>query len=118
MINNGFGAFKPKGNYLVAAAMPDAHDAPHVGQLRVSFQFDRCSEATIIAQQFVNDKDETTFRKWNPEKLNAPKGESTYGDAENANCGICYCICMLVNGCFNVMFEEVIDHAKDGTQTS
>ena len=42
--------------------------------MRVSFQFDSCAEATIIAQQVIGVKDEFTFRKWNPFKLNAAKG--------------------------------------------
>ena len=55
MIRNGFGAFKPQGQYLISSAQDD-RGLPHIGQIRVSFEYDRCSEATVIAQMVPNDK--------------------------------------------------------------
>ena len=44
-----------------------------------------------------------------------PYGQSTDGD-QDSTCGnpICCCICLLVNCCFNAMFEEVVNVARDG----
>ena len=50
MQSNGFGAFKPKGKFLVSSAVEENSNIAHIGQVRVSFQYDRCAEATIVAQ--------------------------------------------------------------------
>jgi len=93
---------------------------PHIGQVRVSFQYDRCSEATIIAQQIVGEKDEFTFRKWNPDKLNVAVGQKTEQETEEFSYFgfMCCYMCMCVDGWMSFAFEEVIDHAADGTQTA
>ena len=36
-------------------------DEPHIGQLRISFEYDICSDVTILAQQISDDKHEFTF---------------------------------------------------------
>ena len=48
-----------------------------------------------------------------------PYGQNTDGDADST-CGnpICCCICLLVNCCFNAMFEEVVNVARDGKTQS
>ena len=66
MIRNGYGPFKPQGQYLISSSQDD-RGLPQVGQIRVSFEYDRCSDATIIAQMIPDDKlEEQTFRKWIP----------------------------------------------------
>jgi len=86
--------------------------APHIGQMRVKFHFNKCGTATIISQAIKNDDDQFTFRKWNPNKLQVPYGVSTDADAS----GVCsgYYLCKIVNCCMDSLFEEVIDHAGDG----
>lgn len=71
----------------------------------------------------VGEKDEFTFRKWNPNHLN--EGVMTVGNkADNAvedySFGgfMCCYICMCVNGWMDTAFEEVIDHAADGSLTA
>lgn len=93
---------------------------PHVGQLRVFFEYDRCSSATVIAQQvFDEQSSEFTFRKWNPEKLMVPTSEKTDQESEETLCGPLFCyMCMCVAGCFNTVLEEVVDHATDEIKTA
>jgi len=65
----GYTDLKPKGSYLVAnAEATDDRDAPHIGQMRISFTYDKCAEATILAQQISCDgrPGSFTFRAWNP----------------------------------------------------
>ena len=86
--------------------------------MRVSFQYDRCSEATIIAQQIKGEKEEFTFRKWNPDKLNMAVNQKTDPESEESSFGgfLCCYICMCVNGWMSIAFEEVVNHAADGSQ--
>jgi hypothetical protein len=91
----------------------------HVGQMRVCFEYDKCGSTTIIAQQMQDDDEVFTFRKWNPDKINVPFSESTDAEGDNMCTNPCCCyICLLVNCCFNVMFEEVVDLATDATKTT
>ena len=50
MINNKFGPFNIKGEYLVSVAIDnkDNQDEPNIGQIRVSFFYDCTGFATII----------------------------------------------------------------------
>ena len=68
-----------------------------------------------MAQQVQDDDSVYTFRKWNPEKKMVPYGDSTDAEMDQA-CGSVACcyICMCVNCMMNVMFEEVVDFARDG----
>jgi len=118
MSNCGFSAFEARGKYLVASTDDNSLVGDHIGQYRVSFTYDKCDTTTIIAQQMQDDDEVFTFRKWNPEKIHVPYGNST--DAEgDETCGnpLCCYICMCVNCCFSVMFEEVVDRATDGKET-
>jgi len=101
--------------------MQDKRDAAHIGQIRVSFEYDKCAEATIIAQQIPGDKpDITTFKAWDPD--NTAGKDKMYDDDEEdgASCFgmVCCYLCMCVSGCFSMMFEDTMDHAADGNQTS
>lgn len=91
----------------------------HIGQFRVSFEYDTCGPATIIAQQVQNEEGQVTFRKWNPEKVKVSYGQSTDADsgATQGNLACCY-ICVLVDCCCSAVFEEVVDHAVDTHITS
>ena len=74
MTNNGFGPFKPKGHHLISNANNEQKDTPHIGQFRVTFEYDKCSEATIIGRQ-VESKEksahEFSFEKWTPNIANS-----------------------------------------------
>ena len=115
MGDHGFAAFEVRGNYLYSSAMEPANHQPHIGQYRVKFEYEECGPTTIIAQQIVDPNDEgsnTTFRKWNPDKPNVPFGESTDAIADDLNRNVLCCyICMCVDCCLNVAFEEVVDCA-------
>jgi hypothetical protein len=77
-----------------------------------------CGTTTLIAQQVQDDEDVFTFRKWNPEKISVPFGESTDAEADSTMGGpLCCYICMCVNFLCNTAFEEVVDVAKDGHET-
>ena len=39
-----------------------------IGDVKITWQYVPCGEITVIAQQMTNDKDELTFRQWNPKK--------------------------------------------------
>ena len=48
-----------------------------------------------------------------------PIGDKTDQEADETCFGLLCCyLCMCVNTCFRVVFEEVIDHAADGNQTA
>ena len=49
MMLAGFSELKPKGQYLVCSATNSSSEAPHIGQLRISFEFDKCAAATVVA---------------------------------------------------------------------
>ena len=117
MTNNGFGTFKPKGHHLISNANNNEKDTPHIGQFRVTFEYDKCSEATIIAMQVESQEKAShdfSFEKWMPNiasTLNQPVSK----DQEEPFCGPMFCyLCMCVNGLFSLLWEEAIDHAADG----
>lgn len=45
----GFTNLKPKGNFLIANSDKKAGERPHIGQIKISFEYDRCSKATVVA---------------------------------------------------------------------
>ena len=47
---SGFQTFDARGAFLVSSTVDNLNTAPHIGQYRVSFSFDSCGPATIIAQ--------------------------------------------------------------------
>jgi hypothetical protein len=118
MQSAGFSDFEIRGKYLIASTDDNSLVGEHIGQYRVSFSYDTCGTTTVIAQQMQDDEECYTFRKWNPEKINVPFHESTAAEGDDT-CGnpICCYICMCVNCCFSVMFEETVDMARDGTET-
>lgn len=120
MQSHGYSQFRPKGHYLISNAIEEERDAAHIGQIRVTFEYDRCSEATLIAQQTTDQKMEYTFTEWNPKKIDAKaSGKQDEGDNEISVCGMACCyMCMCVTGCFNTMFEEIVDFAGDGCMSA
>jgi len=50
MTSAGFGELKPKGQFLVSARGDCTSEAPHVGQIRISFEYHMCGPCTIVAQ--------------------------------------------------------------------
>lgn len=119
MQSGGFSEFQIRGNYLVSSSVDNSEVGEHVGQMRVSFEHEKCGFTTVIAQQMQDNDEIFTFRKWNPDKLNVPYGESTSadGDATCTNPCCCY-ICLCVNCLFDTMFEETVDHASDFTESA
>ena len=119
MTNAGFSEFVVRGNYLVSSCVDNSQVGEHPGQMRVQFTLEKCGTTTVIAQQMQDDDGVHTFRKWNPDKINVPFSESTdaEGDSTCTNPLCCY-ICLCVNCCFNVMFEETVDHVCDAQKTS
>ena len=77
------------------------------------FEYDTCGAATIIGQQIQNDEGQTTFRKWNPEKIRVPYGQSTDADNSSTSCLACCYICWCIDKCFSTVLEEVVDCAVD-----
>lgn len=68
----------------------------------------------------IDDKD-TSFRQWNPEKVNVPWGEDngSYTEADDkgdsAACGSCCCfIPGLIEKIFKHSFQEVVNVMKPG----
>ena len=46
----GYGPLDPTGAYLLASLIEKNGVGPaHIGQIRVYFEYDRCSNATIVA---------------------------------------------------------------------
>ena len=86
----------------------------------MTFEYDKCSEATIIAMQVGAEKQshEFTFEKWMPSRvssLNVP----VMKDTDEPFCGPMFCyLCICVNSIFSLLWEEVIDHAADGLMTA
>lgn len=123
----GYGPFTPKGHFLESSTLQEKHDSSNIGHIRVSFQYDRCADATILAQQIREEKSNLmTFRPWDPTKkqkmeiLEAKEGNFDDEEDEPTCCYSCFCcyICMCVSGCFKLIGEEVIDHAADGMKTA
>ena len=119
MINNGFAEFDIRGSYLYSSTSDNTRKAEHIGQYRVKFDYERCGQTTLIAQQVQDEDDMFTLRKWNPYKTHVPYGESTDAEADSTIGSVMCCyICAAVNCCCNAAFEEVVDFARDGTETS
>ena len=74
----GFSEFQPKGHYLIASENKNEIDSLHVGKIRVSFEYDRCGPATIIAKQITRtcgDRPEFTFKCWGVNNNTAKKDD-------------------------------------------
>mmetsp|Transcript_20677 Transcript_20677/g.27905 ORF Transcript_20677/g.27905 Transcript_20677/m.27905 type:complete len:115 (-) Transcript_20677:772-1116(-) len=74
MTSHGFAPFRPQGAYLISSTSDNSLEESHIGQYRVTFEYDTCGSTTIISQQVVNEEGQTTFRKWNPDKIRVPYG--------------------------------------------
>ena len=71
IMTRGFGPLKAYNRKYLMASAPNhptvednsnkKHDEPHIGQLRISFEYDTCSDVTIMAQQISDEKHEFTF---------------------------------------------------------
>ena len=71
IMTRGFGPLKAYNRKYLMASAPNhptiedtsnkKRDEPHIGQLRISFEYDTCSDVTILAQQISDDKHEFTF---------------------------------------------------------
>ena len=119
MRSHGYGPLTPRGKYLLASAMQDKRESAHIGQIRVSFEYDRCADATIIAQQIPGmQPDVVTFKEWDPDQkaMKDKLDEEDDFDDQSVSCFgmLCCYMCMCVNGCFKMMFKETMDHAADG----
>ena len=115
MIEAGYSVFKPKGKYLFAAASASENpDVTHIGQMRVSFEFNRCFEATIIAQQVHTKSRPHTFRAWDPENLMVPAGEEENIEPQleetNSQCDSLCCFSRLLP---SKNFSRKIDFVSD-----
>ena len=119
MFEYDFATLQRRGEYFMSSTADNDDLNEHVGQYRIRFHYCPCDTATIMAQQMQDDDDQFVFRKWNPEKKNAPWGTDTSGE-QDSTCGnpICCFICMCVNCLFNAMFEEVVDLSRDGKTQS
>ena len=119
MDSNGFAPFEVRGVYLVSSTSNNSDKAPHVGQYRVTFEYDTCGPVTVIAQQVQNELGHHTFRKWNPEKINVPYGQMTDADNNSTKGSLMCCyICLCVDKMCDTIFEEVVDCALDTKMTS
>ena len=66
----------------------------------------------------MNDKGESTFRKWNPKKIDLPYGQDTSADEdETCSDSLCCILCKCVNKVMNAAFEEVIDFVEEGSHS-
>ena len=63
-----------------------------------------------------NNEGQLSFREWNPKKRDLPWGEDVNGEPDKPWCDhpIACCICKIVSCCFNAVFEETVDVARDG----
>ena len=126
-MNAGFSELKPRGQYIISSYQDNASDSPHIGQIRVSFEYDRCGSATVIAQQIATDKEDFSFQKWNPikwnltdkdsEKTAQPEEEDDHAVVECTTMACCY-VCVAVNSCFKYHYDEDVDYVSDGIKTS
>ena len=70
MIKAGFSPFKPQGTHLVSQAQLKATEdllgdfRAQIGQVRVSFEYDKCGSATVMAEQCYSFNDSFTFCEW------------------------------------------------------
>jgi len=104
---------------------PEAQDSEgdtvHIGQIRVSFAYDRCSDATIVAKQCYSEQKnqlEMTFKPYGVTKSKNKKLENVEEDSIQSCFSLACCfLCVCVNGFFKTTVEDVIDHAADGAQT-
>ena len=63
-----------------------------MGDLKISWQY--CPDGqnvSVIAQQIMNNIDQTTFRKWNPNNLTVGFGEDNSQQVELIYPDNCFC---------------------------
>lgn len=118
----GFSQFEYRAGSLYASACPEKNNQGgfnNIGDYRVRFSYNKCGETSVLAQQIKDDDGRWTFRKWNPNKLNVPFGQSTDAEADSTwgPAYLCY-VCLLVNWMFKAMFEEVVNLFTDGKVTA
>lgn len=105
--------------YFYSSAVKSQNQSVHIGQYRVRFDYCKCDQASVVAQQIKDHDGKWTFRKWNPYKKNVPYGVSTDADSDSENSSLVFCcVCIVVDKCMNTMFEEVVNHFVDGIETA
>lgn len=70
----------------------------------------------MVAQQVLDHDEVTTFRPWNPQKLNVPFDQSTRSEHSNDNI-LCY-FCFGVDAILFRIFNQIIEFAEDSTKTA
>ena len=61
-----------KDGYLYSSLVGGEIGTNHIGSFRVKVEFAVCREVSLLAQQIYNPRAQvTTFRKWNPRKLDS-----------------------------------------------
>jgi len=69
----------------------------------VKWEVVECCTVTVMAQQMQDDKDEYTFRQWNPEKTHAAWGEDNSSPVDRSCPMFCVC-CVAVEFIFKAVF--------------
>eukprot|EP00347_Sterkiella_histriomuscorum_P006683 403351833 len=84
-----------------------------IGDVKVTFSYIPCGPTTIVAQQ-ICDKDNFTFRQWNPKKVALPITQNNYPDQEVVclMCACCPCA-TIVDQMFQSMFKETIEFVEE-----
>jgi len=49
MQSQGFEPFKAIGHYLISSTSDNSLETAHIGQYRVTFEYDTCGQTTIIS---------------------------------------------------------------------
>jgi len=90
--------------------MNHSSDLDIPGDFKLSWRFISANkEYTVMSQQMkIDDKGTTSFRQWNPQKVNIPWGEDngSYTDAESKEDeGFGGYYCCMISGCVEKLFK-------------
>lgn len=68
-MSSGFSELKPQGRYLISDYGNRDDGNPHIGQIRISFEYDKCGPCTVVAQQVASKQNDFSLRRWNPNMI-------------------------------------------------
>lgn len=84
-------------------------EQPQIGDIRVKWEIVPNLKVNILAQQ-ITDKNQFTFRPWNPSDKFAESGEGSTQDHDSqSSCPVACIFCFCVEKCFKTIFREEID---------
>lgn len=133
MTRAGFSPFKPRGTYLVSQLEEGQATGDllgdfraQIGQVRVSFEYDKCGTATVMAEQCYSLNGSFSFSEWtghakSDELTRDADGKRQQIDEESIFSGGLFCICFACI-CLGNYFDDsgtqdVINHTEEGERS-